>query len=227
MAALGKAHREELSLVELSRRFPDDAAAQEWLEKQRWGGEPWCPKCGSTKVGHDNHKSMPWRCAVRSCRKRFSVRVGTVLQGSHLGYRTWVLAIHLLTTSPRVQSSMKLHRDLNITQKTAWFLAYRIHKAFADQSAGGGGLFSNPVEVDETYVGCKRSNMSKAQCVALADTGAGRGTVGNTPVADAKDRVTNQVAAEVVPSATKPVLQGFVGSHGADEAVVYIDGASV
>ena len=131
MATPGKAHREELSLAELFRRFPDDAAAQVWLEEQRWGGEPWCPKCGSTKVSHDNHKSMPWRCSVRSCRKRFSVRVGTALQGSHLGYCTWVLAIHLLTTSPRVQSSMQLHRDLNITQKTAWFLAYRIRKAFA------------------------------------------------------------------------------------------------
>lgn len=52
---------------------------------------------------------MPWRCTVRSCRKCFSVRVGTALQGSHLGYRTWVLAIHLFTTSLKVQSSMKLH----------------------------------------------------------------------------------------------------------------------
>lgn len=162
MAAPGKAYREGLSLVELFRLFPDDAAAQAWLEEQRWGGEPWCPKCGSRKVNRDHHKSMPWRCAVRSCRKRFSVRVGTVLQGSHLGYRTWVLAIHLLTTSPRGQSSMKLHRDLNITQKSAWFLAHRIRKAFADQHVDGdGGMFSGPVEVDETHVGGKRANMSK------------------------------------------------------------------
>ena len=139
MAAPGKAYREGLSLVELFRRFPDDAAARAWLEEQRWGGEPWCPKCGSRKINRDNHKSMPWRCAVRSCRKRFSVRVGTVLQGSHLGYRTWVLAIHLLTTSLKGQSSMQLHRDLNITQKSAWFLAHRIRKAFADQHADDGG----------------------------------------------------------------------------------------
>ena len=119
MAASGKARRESLSLVALFRRFPDDATAQAWLEKQRWDGEPWCPKCGASKVRHDNHKSMPWRCSVRSCRKRFSVRVGTALQDSHLGNRTWVLAIHLLTMSPRRENSMQLHRDLNITQKTA------------------------------------------------------------------------------------------------------------
>ena len=79
MAALGKAYREGLSPVELFRRFPDDAVAQAWLEKQRWGGEPWCPKYGSTRVSRDNHKSMSWHCAVHSCHKRFSVRVGPAL----------------------------------------------------------------------------------------------------------------------------------------------------
>ena len=64
---------------------------------------------------------MPWRCAERECRKRFSVRVGTPLQGSPLGYQIWVIAIYLLTTSLKGQSSMKLHRDLKITQKSAWF----------------------------------------------------------------------------------------------------------
>ena len=78
---------------------------------------------------------------MRSSRKRFSVRVGTALQGSHLGYRTWVLAIHLPTTSPRGQSSMQLHRDPDITQKTAWFSAHRIRKAFADRYDGAGGPF--------------------------------------------------------------------------------------
>ena len=158
---------------------------------------------------------MPWLCAVRSCRKQFSVRVGTALQGSHLGYRIWVLVIYLLTTSLKEQSSIKLHRDLNITQKTAWFLAYRIRKAFADQY-GGDSLFSGSVEVDETYMGSKRSNMSKA----LAETGAGRGTAGKIPVAGSKDRATNQATAEVGPTTAKPVLHAFVDSHVADTAIV-------
>ena len=101
--------------------------------------------CGSFKVKHNpNHQSMPWRCAERECRKKFSVRVGTPLQGSHLGYQIWALAIYLLTTSLKGQSSMKLHRDLGVTQKTAWFLAHRIRDAFSENGgrrihrAGGG-----------------------------------------------------------------------------------------
>ena len=88
-------------------------------------------------------------------------------------------------------------------------------------------MYSSPVEVDETYVGSKRSNMNKTQRMALADTGTGRGIIGKTPGAGAKDRTTNQVAAEVVPSTAKPALQGFVGTRGVDKAVVYTDGSSM
>ncbi len=216
----GKAHREGMSLVELFRMFPDDAAAQAWLEEQRWSGEPWCPHCGSFHVKRNNHRSMPWRCAEKECRKRFSVRVATPMQGSPLGYQTWVVAIYLLTTSLKGQSSMKLHRDLNITQKSAWFLAHRIRKTFAEQREP----FSGPVEVDETYMGGKRKNMSNAKRRELADTG--RGAVGKTAVVGAKDRATKQAAARVVESTDKPTLQGFVAEHAAPHATVYTDEAS-
>ncbi len=190
--APGKAHREGISLIELFRLFPDDEAAQAWLEEQRWGGEPWCPHCGSLNVRRNKHPSMPWRCAERECRKRFSVRVGTPLQGSPLGYQTWIIAIYLLTTSLKSQSSMKLHRDLKVTQKTAWFLAHRIHKAFA----GENDAFTGPVEADETYMGGKRANMPKAKREELT----GRGAVGKTAIVGAKDRAANQVTARVVGS---------------------------
>ena len=217
--APGKAHREGMSLVELFRMFPDDDAAQAWLEKQRWGGEPWCPHCGSFSVRRNNHKSMPWRCAERECRKRFSVRVATPMQGSPLGYQIWVIAIYLLTTSLKGQSSMKLHRDLKITQKTAWFLAHRIRKTFSDN----GSPFVGPVEVDETYMGGRRANMPKAKRAQLT----GRGAVGKTAIVGAKDRATNQVAAQAVESTDKPTLHAFVASHAGREAIVYTDDALV
>ena len=220
--APGKAHREGMSLVDLFRMFPDDDTAQAWLEQQRWGGEPWCPHCGSFKVKHNpNNRSLPWRCAERECRKKFSVRYATPMQGSPLGYQTWVIAIYLLTTSLKGQSSMKLHRDLNVTQKTAWFLAHRIRKTFADHDGGG---FSGPIEVDETYMGGRRKNVSNARRAELTDTG--RGAVGKTALVGAKDRATKRVAARVVPDTTKGTLQGFIAEHATPGATVYTDEAS-
>ena len=96
--APGKAFREGLSLRGFFKRFPDDKAAEEWFIKRRWPEEVCCVHCGSTNVQTGaKHPSMPYRC--RDCGKRFSVRVGTVMQSSKLGYQTWLLATYLLTTS--------------------------------------------------------------------------------------------------------------------------------
>jgi transposase-like protein len=99
-----------ISLVELFRLFLDADAKRTWFAAQRWGGEPWRPHCSSYHVKHNpSHQSMPWRCAERECSKKLSVRIGTPLQESPLGYQTWAVAIYLLTTSLKGQS-MKLHR---------------------------------------------------------------------------------------------------------------------
>ena len=116
---------------------------------------------------------------------------------------------------------MKLHRDLGITQKSAWFLAQRLRSALSQDD---NKLFSGPVEVDETYFGGRRRNMSTAKRKALA--GTGRGPIGKTVVVGAKDRATKQVAAKVVQSADKETLQGFVKDHATPGATVYTDEAS-
>ncbi len=219
--APGKHYRKGISLPELFHMFPNDDAAQEWLEQQRWGNEPWCPHCGSYNVRRNNHKSMPWRCAERECRKRFSVRTGTPMYKSPLGYQTWVVAIYLLNTSLKSVSSMKLHRDLKITQKTAWHLAHRIREAYAGD---GGDLFFGPVEVDETYMGGKRKNMSNTKRKEAAHLG--RGTAGKTAVVGAKDRKSNNVRAKVVQSADAHTLQSFVINNADPSATVYTDDAS-
>ena len=96
---------------------------------------------------------MPCRCRKKKCgRKRFSVRTKTVMDSSNLGFQSWAIAKFLLLTSLKSVSSMKLHRDLQITQKSAWHLAHRLRLALAED----GGLFSGPVEVDETYLDGKK-----------------------------------------------------------------------
>ena len=104
------------------------------------------------------------------------------MQSSKLSYRTWLLAIYLVATNLKSVSSMKLHRDLNITQKSAWHLAHRLREARIEYQ----GLFSGPVEVDETYFGGKRKNMSNTKRKEAAKLG--RGTAGKTAVVGAKDR---------------------------------------
>ena len=218
--APGKSHRKGISLVELMRKFPDDATAEAWFAQSRWPNGVACPHCGSTRVQTGAAHKMPYRCRDKECRKRFSVKTSTVMQASNLGYQVWAIALYLCLTSLKSVSSMKLHRALSIRQKSAWFLAHRLRKAFAEQ----GAMFSGPVEADETYFGGKRASMSNAKRKALADTG--RGPVGKVAVVGIKDRATKQVRAKRVESTDKPTLQGFVIEHTAPGATVYTDEAS-
>ena len=218
--APGKHFRQGMTLIEAMRMFADNAAAEAWFVKVRWPTGPACPYCGSVNVlSGAKHKTMPYRCREKECRKRFSVRTGTVMEASNIPYQKWALAVYLFMTSLKSVSSMKLHRDLGVTQKTAWHLAHRLRKAFESES----GLFAGPVEVDETYMGGKRKNMPKSKREELT----GRGAVGKTAVVGAKDRTTNQVRARAVESTNKATIHGFVADHTALDATVYSDDALV
>lgn len=217
--APGKSHRKGISLLELKQLFPDEEAARIWFESILWpDGIRICPRCESTNTHECSHAKMPYRC--RDCRKYFSVKTGTVMTGSPLPLLKWVYAIYLDTTSLKGVASMKVHRDLDITQKTAWFMQQRIREAFAHEGARS---FAGPVEVDETYVGGRRKNMSHAKRKALADTG--RGAVGKTAVVGAKDRASNRVSAKVVHETTAPTLRSFIQSNATDGTAIYTDDA--
>ena len=214
MTAPGHDYREGLSLTDLFRMFPDDEAAERWFCETRWPDGIACPRCASVNVQTGAaHKTMPMRC--RDCRKRFSVRMGTAMEGSNLGYQTWAIAIYLLTTSLKGVSSMKLHRDLGITQKSAWHLAHRIRQAWAVN----GETFEGPVEVDETFVGGKAANMHESRRAKMR-----RSDFAKAPVVGVKDRKTGRVSAHAVEMTDGDTLRGFVRQHAQAGAQVYSDG---
>ena len=215
--APGKSHRKGITMLELAQMFPDEDAARVFFEGIMWADGRRCPNCGSDNTHEASHAKMPYRC--RACKSYFGVKTGTVMAKSPLPLQTWAYAIYLDVTSLKGVSSMKLHRDLGVTQKTAWFMQQRIREAFAD--LGGSMQMAGPVEVDETYVGGLERNKHSADKLR-----AGRGPVGKTAVLGARDRATGMVTAEVIDSVDASTLRDFIEARTAEDAEVYTDGNS-
>ena len=216
----GRCYRNGISLPELFRMFPDNDAAQAWFVKLRWPDGIVCHYCGSDNVQTGcTHKTMPFRCREKECGKRFSVRTGTVMQSSKLGFQVWAIATYLMTTNLKGISSMNLHRELDITQKSAWHLAHRLRETLASTATVP---FTGPVEADETFVGGRAKNMHASQRAKLT----GRGGSDKMAVAGVKDRHTLKVRAAVVERVDGPTLKGFVADVAAPGVTVYTDEAT-
>ena len=213
---MSKKKTEKISFYKFFKKFPDEEAAHKFFAEKQWGKDEknrFCPHCGGIRTTRTEHR-MPYHC--KDCRKRFSVRTGTILAESNIPLHKWLMAMYLLNTNLKGVSSMKLARELEITQKTAWFLAHRIRKAFEDQQEA---KFVSPVEVDETYMGGKYSNMHKSRKPRMS----GAGVQDKTPVVAVKERETGKVKAKVTERVSSITLQNMIQESVEEGSMVYTD----
>ena len=157
---------------------------------------------------------MPYRCREKACGKKFSLRTGNITESSKLGYQAWDIAIYLLSTSLKGVSGMKLHRDLNITQKSTWYLAHRIRKSLASEY----GMCKGPIEVDETYIGGKEANEHGKQ----EAEGSGVPPLARRLWLVPRIGILVRYGAAVISDTKTDTLQGFVADNTDPEAEVYM-----
>ncbi len=212
----GKSYRKGINLIEAAHRFSTVKEAEEFLLQQRWPDGPTCVACGSKEISRRaNRKPAPFRC--RTCKKDFSVTVGTLMHSSHISINKWAIAFFLYATNLKGVSSLKLHQYLGISQKSAWHMAHRIREAWNPLP----DRFTGPVEADETYIDGNEANKH-----ASKNLHAGRGMAGKNPVARVLDQATYRIVTEVVKSTDATTLQRFARQHTETAAQVYADEAS-
>lgn len=167
------------TLLEAVQYFKDEDACIRYLVAKRWPtGVVRCPRCGSDHVSFLANQKR-WQCSNRHPRRQFSIKVGTIMEDSPIGLDKWLPVLWLIANCRNGISSWEIHRDLGVTQKTAWFMLHRVRLAMQDDRKGG--KLSGEVEIDESYIGGKARNMHKS-AKAKKLLGAGGGVVGKIGV---------------------------------------------
>lgn len=204
--------------------FHDEEAAFGYLESVIWQGDPICPHCGGmdriTKIKANPEKRVRFglhRCG--QCKAQFTVKIGTVFEHMRLPLHKALQAVYLMTSSKKGISAHQLHRVLEITYKSAWFLAHRIREAMRDGDLAPFGGNGGVVEVDATFIGNDRSIKPKGEK-------KGRGFHHKHKVLSLVDRTTGRARSMVVDSLKAADLAPIVLENVAKEATLMTDEAA-
>jgi transposase-like protein len=211
------------TLQEAIQHFSDEQVCIDAVAAMRWPDGVVCPHCRA-KEPYYLKTQKRWKCS--SCRKQFSVKVGSIFEDSPIALQKWLPAIWLLTNCKNGVSSWEIHRGLGVTQKTAWFMLHRIRLGMKEDYGFGpmnkiGGEGSE-VEVDETFIGGQKKNMHLDKKVRYEAQG---GASGKTVVQGILDRTARQVRAKAVPNVKRETLQSEILKQVKYGTQVYTDSA--
>lgn len=173
------------TLLDAVRYYSDPQVCFETMLAVKWpDGKVVCPKCGHDQVYIIRTRSL-LQCKSKTCKKQFSVKVGTIFEESPLGLDKWFVAAWCIANAKNGISSLELGRALGVTQKTAWFMLHRIREAMKTKTAR---KLRGTVESDESFFGGASKNMHKARRDKLI---RGRGAVGKAIIQGLLERSDN------------------------------------
>lgn len=147
-----------MNIVQIFKKFPTQDHCLHYLQEKRWKGKPICLYCKSDRISKHTEINRSSRLQCLSCKKSFSVTMGTIFHDTRIPLQKWFLAISLILNAKKGISARQLARDLEVHVETAWSMAHRIRNAMTQDE---GMLLSGIVEMDETYVGGKPRKESK------------------------------------------------------------------
>jgi transposase-like protein len=209
------------TIQEFNDYFKDEKTCYEFLENIWWNGKPTCPHCGSLKSYRVKPRGKfidipSYRCSNYKCDLPFTVRTGSIYEGSKVELRKWFQAAYEITTSKKGISSVELATRIGVSQKTAWFINHRIRTMLADAEPE---LLDGMVEADETYVGGKNKNRHKDKKI---EGSQGRSAADKTPVVGLVER-GGKVVTFVTPNTDSETLHQIIDSNVSANATVVSD----
>src|SRR5258708_17860832 len=202
----------------------DEKAAVEFIEKQRWGGNPFCPICGSynvyqmmnSKNPKERQKNFRWRCREKLCKAQYTVRKGTVLEDSAIDLQHWCYAFWRAATSKKGVSALEIKRHTRLCYKSSLFLLHRIRYAMADTAFAPLGGKGKTVEADETYFGTEKGKTRPGKRSGAAMPAMNK-------IVSLVERGTGRVRSNHVPSVTGENLKRILQEQIDNESTVYTD----
>lgn len=199
------------NIIEFQAFFKDEKTCRDYLVQQRWDGVVTCPFCKGQKIYHFPDGKR-YKCAERTCRKIFTVTVGTIYENSKVPLQKWFWAMYIIGSHKKGISSCQLAKDLGITQKSAWFIIHRVREMYREKKAEQEKQLDLVVSLDESFVGGKNKNRHWDKKVPNSQ---GRSHKDKAPVLGARDLAGNvkvQVIKDTRAESIEPLVKQWVKS---------------